>query len=178
MSKFDWKAALGKVAPALATALGGPLAGVAVGMATKALGVENDEGALAAAVATGDPNVLVQLKQVEVDFKIKLKELDVQLDELTVKDRASARAMAIATSISPQLIISTLFIGGFIALLYRMFASVNPIPEQMMEPALYLLGILSAGIAQIMGFWFGSSFGSKQKTQALAQSTPARRSTD
>jgi hypothetical protein len=39
MGKLDWRKTLGTVAPAIATALGGPLAGVAVGMAAKALGL-------------------------------------------------------------------------------------------------------------------------------------------
>jgi len=36
-----------------------------------------------------------------------------------------------------------------------------------MEPAMYLLGILSAGLTQVMNFWFGSSAGSKQKELKL-----------
>ena len=46
-------------------------------MATKALGLESgDEGALAAAVASGDPNVLVKLKEVDAQVKPFGHELD------------------------------------------------------------------------------------------------------
>lgn len=168
---FDWKKTLGTVAPALATALGGPLGGVATKVALDALGIDNagGEDALASAVASGDPNVLVKLKQAENDFAIKMKELDVDIYAKDVEDRASARQLGIARGLVPQTLLSGIFVIGFVGVLWVLFGGETTIQAVMMQPAMYVLGILSAGIIQIMNYWFGSSAGSKEKTQELAK---------
>jgi hypothetical protein len=167
--KFDWKKTLATVAPALATALGGPLAGVAVGMATKALGIEGDENALAAAIASGDPSILVKLKEVDNNFLIEMERLGVDLERVHAGDRGSARDMASKTSIVPQSVLSTIFVCGFILVLDLLFNGTESIHKSMMQPAMYVLGILSAGLGQVMNFWFGSSSGSIQKTDAISK---------
>ena len=162
---FDWLKTLATVAPTIATAIGGPLAGVAVNLATKALGIEPSENALAEAVASGDPGVLLKLRNADNTFKVEMRRLDIQEKELNVQDRSSARDLAIRKGLMPQAVISTIFILAFSAVLYAVFGGVA-IDEEMRDTAIYLLGILSAGIAQIMNFWFGSSSGSKEKTVA------------
>lgn len=164
---FDWKKTLGTVAPALATALGGPLAGMAVGMATKALGIDQSEDALAEAVASGNPEIMVKLKQVNADFTVEMKRLDVDLEKIASTDRSSARDMATKTTLKPQIILSTLFVIGFIAVLYGVFGGGVTVTVPMKDAAMYLLGILSTGIMQIMNFFFGSSSGSQIKTQLM-----------
>ena len=164
---FDWKQTLATVAPALATALGGPLAGMAVGMATKALGIEQSEDALAEAVASGNPEIMVKLKQVNADFLVEMKRLDVKLEEIASTDRSSARDMAAKTTLKPQIILATLFVIGFIASLYGVFGGGVTVPAPMKDASMYLLGILSSGIMQIMNFFFGSSSGSQTKTHLM-----------
>ena len=167
LKDFDWKRTLATVAPVLASALGSPMAGVAVKMATDALGFNNgSEDDLAMAVASGDPQVLATLKQVDNEFKLEMKRLDVEIQKLDVKDRASARAMGVAKGFMPQVVLSSIFVCGFIYVLGVLFQG-ESVNESMMEPAMYVLGILSAGIIQIMNFWFGSSSGSKDKTKAM-----------
>ena len=62
---------------------------------------------------------------------------------------------------------TALFIIGFIVILYLIFSGEVNIEVGMKDTAIYVLGILSAGIAQIMNFWFGSSSGSKEKTNLM-----------
>lgn len=63
---------IGKAAPALAAALGGPLAGAAVSVIADALGVADDPDAVTAAVASADPAVIVaQLAAAEARFKVE-----------------------------------------------------------------------------------------------------------
>lgn len=144
------------------------MAGVAVSMATRALGIEDgDEGALAEAIASGDPNVLVQLRQVDTQFKVELKRLGIRESELAVDDRKDARLLGRSRGLMAQMILSTIFVTAFSGLLYIVFGSETGIPEETREPALYLLGILSAGMTQIMNFWFGSSVGSRTKDNGL-----------
>ena len=169
MTNFDWKKTLATVGPTLAAALGGPMAGIAVSVATKALGIENgDEGALEAAVASGDPNVFVKLKEAEHNFKLELKRLDIQLEEINAGDRDSARKMATAKGLQPQMVISTVYTVGFIWLLYALFDGNVNVPTEHLGLANVLIGMLGAGQTQILNFFFGSSSGSKEKSLALA----------
>lgn len=173
---FDWKKTLGTVAPALATALGGTMAGVAVTMACKAVGLEPGatEDDLASVVASGDPSVLLKLKEADHAFKIEMERLQVDIYKADVEDRGSARALGIAKGLMAQTVLSTVFVCGFVYILGLLFGGHSEVESDMMQPAMYVLGILSAGIIQIMNFWFGSSSGSKTKTNELAKMSQGR----
>lgn len=171
----DWKETLAAVAPNIATALGGPLGGMAATMALKALGIEpgdhfgDPQGKLEHEVAHADPAVLAQLKKVDNDFKVEMRRLKIDIHKIDAADRASARGMATAKGFAPQVFLSMVFVTGFVMVLWYLFGGEKTIHENMMQPAMYVLGILSAGIVQIMNFWFGSSSGSKAKTMHLSQ---------
>jgi len=166
---IDWKRTLATVAPAIATALGGPMAGVAVSMCGKALGLGDGvtEDDLAAVVAGGNPETLVKLKEVENNFKLQMKQLDVDVQKIDVDDRKDARALGIAKGLGPQISLAFVFVCGFIYVLGVIFQG-QSIEPSMREIATYVLGILSAGLVQIMNYFFGSSSGSKEKTSAMA----------
>jgi hypothetical protein len=86
------KAILGAVAPTLATAIGGPLGGIAVKMIADKLGLpEASVTAIDAALSTATPDQLAVLKKVEADFKVSMKALDVDLVKVAAADRDSAR---------------------------------------------------------------------------------------
>lgn len=170
---MSWKSLIGSIAPTIATALGGPLAG----MATKALtselfpGEEVPEKELDARIdelVATDPEALARIKQIDADFKTKMKKLDIDLEGIHAGDRASARDMAEKTSLRPQIVLATVYNLGFILIIYAVFFSALNLVGVQKDIALYLLGILSAGLVQINNFFFGSSSGSKSKTAALA----------
>lgn len=171
---MSWKSILQSVAPVIGTALGGPMAGMAIKAAGAALfgdDVVDDPAALEKqierAVST-DPEALLKLKQADQQFAQKLKELDIDLERINAGDRADARAMAKDKGLLPQTIIATVFILGFVAVLYAVFSGSIQMTDDQSRIAMYLLGILSAGIMQIMNFFYGSSSGSKDKTAALS----------
>lgn len=170
---LDWKSVIGTVAPTIATALGGPLAGVAVKAIATKLGVEATEQAVEDAVLQSNPDTLLKLKEADYEFKKSMKNAEIEIERINKDDRASARDMAVKTSLQPQVILSTIYTVAFAVVLYMVFSGSSLIPVEMREPAMYLLGILSAGQLQIMNFWFGSSKGSQDKTIALANSKPA-----
>lgn len=167
---IDWKKTLGTVAPAIATALGGPLAGVAVGMAAKALGLGDGatEEDLQVAVLGSTPETLLKLKECDNNFKIEMKRLGVDIERINAGDRSSARDMAVKTSLAPQIGLSMLFTSGFVLILLTLFSGDEVIAPKMMQPAMYVMGILSAGMVQIMNFWFGSTSGSAKKSETIA----------
>lgn len=161
---MDWKKTLATVAPTIATALGGPLAGVAVNVASKALGFEPDERSLEKAVLTGDSDALMQLKQAEQLFLIRLEELGIERDRIAADDRSNARGL-FKVDKRPQIILSAVFIIGYFAILISLMSGAVEIPDNFKDSIILLLGILTREVPTIMQFWFGSSSGSKDKTK-------------
>lgn len=160
----DWIKTLATVAPSIATAIGGPLAGVAVKVATSALGIENDPKVLEDALLVGDPDTLFKLKSAENDFKIEMKRLDIDLARIDGQDRSSARDMA-KQNMMPQVILSTIYTLGYMVVMWLFLTGEVSIATDVKTLFGSVLGVLTAAQVQILNFWFGSSHGSKTKTQ-------------
>jgi len=168
MSDFNWKETLAAIAPTVATALGGPMAGMAVKMATSALGIEENPKALEQAIVSGDPEVMLKLKVAEQSFTLKLEELGIERERIAAEDRKSARSL-FSIDKRPQIILSGLFIVGYFIVLGVLLTGSIAIPDGMKEVIILLLGILTREVPTIMQFWFGSSSGSKDKAKELDQ---------
>lgn len=72
----DWKGIVKAVAPALGTALGGPLVGTAVKvLGEKLLGnADATEADVAKAIEAGlPPESIVKLREIDADFKLKME---------------------------------------------------------------------------------------------------------
>ena len=166
---MDWKQTLATVAPAIATALGGPLAGVAVSMAGKALGLGDGatESDVEAAVLSGNPDVLVRLREVNTQFERDMKALDIDLERIHAGDRLSARDLAKTKGTFVQTALTVLFCSVFAVLMGQIFTGQEVVHSSMRDIANFLLGTLTGILMQQMNFWFGSSSGSKEKTQKL-----------
>lgn len=159
---MNWKELVGTVAPTLGTALGGPFGGMAGKWLSEKLGV--DEAELEGTVANSNSETMLKIKELETGFKLEVKRLGLQESQLHAESQANARNMAINTTLLPQAIIASVFIIGFIVVLYLVFSGGVKLEGTQANLANILLGILSAGIMQIMNFFFGSSAGSKEKT--------------
>lgn len=163
---------LGSVAPSIATALGGPLAGMATKALSQAL-LGNEDGSeddLQVALRAASPEQLAAVKKIDADFKVQMKSLDIDLEALAVDDRKSARDMQkeVKDWIPRALAISvTLGYFGIIA-----YVLAFGLPLNGSEVLLMLLGTLSAGWTGIMAFYFGSSSGSQKKDAMIYNSTP------
>ena len=166
---MDWKKTLATIAPAIATALGGPLAGVAVSMAGKALGLGDGatESDVEAAVLSGNPDVLVRLREVNTQFERDMKALDIDLERIHAGDRLSARDLAKTKGTFVQTALTVLFCSVFAVLMGQIFTGQEVVHSSMRDIANFLLGTLTGILMQQMNFWFGSSSGSKEKTQKL-----------
>jgi hypothetical protein len=158
---------LGQVAPTIATALGGPLAGMAVKtLSNVLLGHENgSEEDVQAALSSASPDQLAALKKIDADFKAHMKELDIDLERIAAGDRDSARQMQIANKDwTPKALAFFITFGFFGALIWLM---VFGMPKTGAEALLMMLGSLSTSWIGVVQFYYGSSAGSKQKTDAL-----------
>ena len=94
----DWKALLKSITPTIATALGGPLAGVATQVLSKAL-FDRDDGTeeeLKAVLTQPDPDTLLKVKEADQAFTAKMEELGIKLEEVHAADRKDARAREVA----------------------------------------------------------------------------------
>jgi len=108
---MEW---LKQIAPTIATAFGGPLAGMAVTAISKALGVEPEkvEDLISSNKLTSEQ--IAQIKLAEIELEKQARELGLNFEKLAVDDRKSARDMQAATrSVVPPLLAASVTIGFF-----------------------------------------------------------------
>lgn len=162
------------VAPSIATAVGGPLAGMATKMISEALLGKPDgtEAELVEAAAKATPEQLLALKQAEQNFVIKMRELDIDLERIANEDRSSARNREIkAKDLTPRFLAAAVTFG-FFGVLSWMIA--NGLPANGGEAMLVMLGTLGTAWGAIISYYFGSSAGSREKTDQLNQVLKSR----
>ena len=149
-------------APGIATALGGPLAGMAVSALSKKLGVKDEVDAVMKAI-NKDPEAEAKIKQLEHDkFKAILE------DKANARQREanvvqSENAPLLNKVVTPVLALS---VTGLSFLLFAVLIFVEVKPEAK-DILIYILGVLSAAVTQILSYYFGSSMGSKDKGDQL-----------
>ena len=160
---MEW---LKQIAPTVASALGGPLAGMAVSAISKAIGVDEDKvnDLISNNKLTADQ--IAQIKIAEIELQKQAQELGLNFEKLAVEDRNSARNMQIATrSIVPPALAGSITLGFFGILILLLLGKVdgnNP-------TILMMLGSLSTAWTGIIAYYFGSSAGSQAKTDLLAK---------
>ena len=166
--------ALAGIAPTLAGALGmavggpvgGALARTAAGAIGEALGLDTDEPkAVSAALEKATPEQIAAIKQADQAFAARMRELDLDEVQIHARDRDSARRRQMATRDRMPAFIALAALAGFFGILTAMIF--HAIPEAAMQPLLVMLGALGTLVTQIGAFYFGSSAGSRQKTDAI-----------
>lgn len=167
--KLDWKTIVGTVAPTLATALGGPLAGVAVkSIAGKLLDrPQATEEEVEQAVLGADPQTLLRLKELDVEFKKFATDAGIRLEQIDADDRANARARETQVrDHTPAYLAYAITIGFFGTLGFML---VNGKPATGGDALLVMLGSLGTAWAGVIAYFFGSSSGSRKKDEAISQ---------
>jgi hypothetical protein len=158
---------LGQIAPTIATAIGGPVAGMAVKALAGALGLTPDASAddIQTAMMSATPEQLAAIKKVDADFKVQMKELDIDLERIAAGDRDSARNMQMQTNDWIPRAMAIMVTFGFFGILTWLLT--KGVPPTGSETLIYMLGALGTAWTGIVQFYFGSSAGSKAKTDAL-----------
>lgn len=158
---------LASIAPTVATALGGPFAGLATQKLISALGLAPDTSSetVMQAVAGATPEQLLALKEAERTFLLEMKKLDIDIMKLQVGDTASARQREIATADWTPRVIASLIIGLYIVVQWYLLGHV--IDSTMREIVLRSLGTLDAALGLVLGYYFGSSYGSHTKDTTI-----------
>ena len=108
---MDW---LKQIAPTIATAMGGPLAGMAVSAISKAIGVDPDKVGDLISNNKLTAEQIAQVKIAEIELQKQAQELGLNFEKLEVEDRKSAREMQATTrSMMPPLLAGAVTLGFF-----------------------------------------------------------------
>lgn len=177
---FDWKATLGIVAPTLATALGGPLAGVAVSALGSALGLGNGatETDIAKVMGNLTPEQIAAIKQAEFRFQSDIAKYGVDLARISADDRRDARARSVAMGdvSTPRLIAIAAFISMFICLIGTFALAIIGIT--MATDVAYLLGSSTSASFMLCksaaDYYMGNNSESGIRDQMIYRSMPMK----
>ena len=160
---MDW---LKQIAPTIATAMGGPLAGMAVSAISKAIGVEPEKVGDLISNNKLTAEQIAQVKIAEIELQKQANELGLNFEKLAVDDRKSAREMQATTrSIVPPVLAAIVTLGFFGIMVMMLLGKVDS-----NNPAiLMMLGSLGTAWTGIIAYYFGSSAGSQAKTDLLSK---------
>lgn len=172
---FDWSKIgnlVAGVAPTIAGALAGPfgpVASLAVTALIKAIGLGDDATPddLQAALVSGKPELLMQLRAAEQDFQLKLKQADIDMEKVFAQDRASAREREVAVRDWAPAVIASVVVTGFFLVLGTMAFFVLPVENK--DALMLMVGGLIGSFAGIIAYYFGSSPGQQQRANALSR---------
>lgn len=148
-----------------------PLAGMAVALVGKALGVEsNDKKDIEQALSSATSEQLVALKKAEQEFTVQMAALGYNnvkdLEAIAAGDRDSARKREIAIhDLTPSILAYSVTVGFFGVLGYVLCYGT---PEKGGDALLVMLGSLGTAWAGIIAYYFGSSAGSAKKDHTIA----------
>jgi len=152
------KNVVGAVAPTIGQALGGPLGGAAMNVVAEALGCEPNQRSVEKAIEQATPEQLMELKNKELEFEAKMKELDVDVFALETADKQDARTH-FARDWTAKLIGVTMvfFFCAYIAMI-----TVMPPEQNSMELINLVLGYMGGLVSAVISFYFGASNSSKE----------------
>jgi hypothetical protein len=168
---FDWKSVVGTVAPTIATALRGPLAGLAVKAIGGVFGLGDGatEADVAAKLAGATPDDLLRLKEADQKFAIEMRRLDVDLERIAAGDRDSARQMQRETRSWAVPVLASVVVSGFIA---SSIAVLGGWVEGLKDPLVAalvgsVLGNITAATMLVLNFYFGTTASSRTKDETI-----------
>lgn len=183
---FEWKDvgnAVSSAAPVVGSILGGVFAGGpgsnlggaagnAISKLLSSLGLADNSTPDQVMTAIGsDPNIALKLKMAEMDYKIAEQ-------KMYIEDVQNARSMMVETTKATGkrdtnlYILSWVIVCGFFGLVALLFFV--PMPKDSNGVIVLLFGSLAAAFGAVVGYFFGSSKGSADKTALLAKAEPIK----
>jgi hypothetical protein len=169
---MDWKDTVKQLAPTVASALGGPLAGVAVEALGSIFGVSQPtQDKIADVIANSQitPDHIAEIKKLEMQYKNDEQERGFRYAELAFKDRDSARTANVSGGIQGRLfvlsiVLLVLTLGTEVWVLFNGYPST--IPDIIVGR---VLGLMDAVAMMVLAYYYGTSSGSAQKTEIMAR---------
>ena len=151
---------LKSLAPTIASAAGGPMAGMAVKMAAKKLGLPDTATANEIEdLIEREPDKAIIVREADKDFKNRIREMEIDLESFKteVEDRKDAREN-FATDWTPKVfsVLTLLLYGGFV-----MIVTLMPHDQNDETIISLVLGQLSGILGTAAAFFYGGSSGKK-----------------
>ena len=151
---------LKSLAPTIASAAGGPMAGMAVKMAAKKLGLPDTATANEIEdLIERDRDKAVMVREADKDFKNRIREMEIDLESFKteVEDRKDAREN-FATDWTPKVfsVLTLLLYGAFV-----MIVTLMPHDQNDETIISLVLGQLSGILGTAAAFFYGGSSGKK-----------------
>jgi len=183
---MDIKSVIASVAPTIASFIGGPLAGGAVKAGLAAFGITNTpEGSdeaelLAKKIQSASPDDLLKLREADNKFKVAMRKLDLDEQKIYVGDTSDARhvnAENDAVFVLGCIVLATFAVmmgfsmyGAYLMVTGGMGKDIDPgIVAAVFSFLGTIVGYVAANAQQVISFFFGSSKGSKSKTDAMSK---------
>lgn len=186
---MDWKKVASKVvdfAPILGTFLGGPLGAAGGGLIkvlANELGLKSDEEVTPDAILNAinvNPEAALKLREFELTHKVELQKLvieqecvELERDKAFLEDRQSARDREVNVTRATGARDYNLYVLAWtvILLFYALVAVLcfQIVPDANLGPVNQLFGAMAAGFGMVLSYFFGSSRGSAQKSQAMEE---------
>ena len=147
------KGLIGAVAPTLGAALGTPIAGAAVQVLTNVLGCKPDEKSIEQAMSQASAEDLAKIREAELEFDEKMKQMDVDIFALETADNQDARKH-FAKDWTAKFIglVMVLFFCSYILMI-----TIMPPEQNSMELINLVLGYLGGLVSAVISFYFGAS---------------------
>jgi hypothetical protein len=150
------------IAPTLATAVAGPLGGVAITALANKFGVSDSVDAVAKAIA-GDPKAAEKLQELELEMAKLDMANTADARKMNSEIQSSTTASWLAKNIA--YVIDVAIIAGALTMTFVVF--IVGVPEQNKSMAFTALGSLWTLTGTVVNFHRGSSAGSKAKTEEM-----------
>lgn len=160
---MDWLSKLKEYAPSIASAIlsgGATLPQLALKAISDATGASiSNEDDLASYVSSASPEAMLKIKQANNAFKIRMRELDVELEQSELKDLSNARESH-KHSKMPAIICCALtaMVAGSGYLIFN-----ADIPDGNKEIAYLIFGTLLAKWGDSIAYWVGTTRSSANK---------------
>ncbi len=161
------KQVLGTIAPFLGNLIGGPLGGAAFKSVANLLLGKDDASPkeIQEALRNATPEQLLELKKLDAEYKTRMAELGIDEQKIASLDRDSARKREIAIKDHIPATLAIMLTLGFFGVLVGIM--VYPIQEGAKSVIDVMLGSLGTAWISCVTYYFGSSAGSKIKTELL-----------
>ncbi len=161
------KRVLATVAPFIGSLVGGPLGGAAGQQLAEFLTGDKNASpkVIERALRNATPAQLIALKKLDLDFKQSMAEIGITEQEIAAMDRDSARKreMVIKDHI-PGILSILLTLGVFAAWFALFYYPMQPAAKGLLDT---MLGSVSTVWIMAMTYYYGSSVGSKRKTDLM-----------
>ncbi|MCJ8346696.1 hypothetical protein MJH12_14225 [bacterium] len=160
----------GNNAPMIATLAGGPMAGKLVSMLTRGTATNSLEDAIAVIEKSPDPGVL--LAQIEAENKVKLQEITASMEvtknaqNMYRETSRNSDSLIRRAPVYQAFFINIAWLTSFFAVLYLALGGAE-ISEDLRALVYTGFGALTTELARCNHFFFGSSSGSKDKSESL-----------